>query len=100
MCWGGGLFPIFLSRARPLSDISSIFDSHALDLQLQNDGGLNYTAVIGEPPVHITVLPTFFSGFFEPVSTLVKKGGKINRRNCSQLIDYAKPSYYFLSFFV
>jgi hypothetical protein len=30
-----------------------IFDSHALDLHLQNDGSLDYTAVIGEPRVAI-----------------------------------------------
>jgi hypothetical protein len=30
-----------------------IFDSHALDLHLQNNGSLDYTAVIGEPPVAI-----------------------------------------------
>jgi hypothetical protein len=28
-----------------------IFDLHAIDLQLQPDGGLDYTAIIGEPPV-------------------------------------------------
>ena len=31
----------------------NIFDSHALDLQLCDDGGLDYTAVIGEPPVSL-----------------------------------------------
>jgi len=31
----------------------NIFDSHALDLQLRDDGGLDYTAVIGEPPVSL-----------------------------------------------
>ena len=30
-----------------------IFDSHALDLQLRDDGGLDYTAAIGEPPVSL-----------------------------------------------
>jgi len=30
-----------------------IFDSHALDLQLRDDGGLDYTATIGEPPVSL-----------------------------------------------
>jgi len=31
----------------------NIFDSHALDLQLRDDRGLDYTAVIGEPPVSL-----------------------------------------------
>lgn len=31
----------------------NIFDSHALELQIQDDGGLDYTIVIGEPPVFL-----------------------------------------------
>jgi hypothetical protein len=31
----------------------NICDSHALELQLQDDGGLDYTIVIREPPVFV-----------------------------------------------
>ena len=31
----------------------SIFDSYALDLQISDDGGLDYTTIIGEPPASL-----------------------------------------------